>query len=81
MYKHKMEELEDMSMKLEQNHKFTQDYYKVEYEKLGLYREEILAEKLEWESERELIRKKMYGTFLNSTLSLDVGGTHQIKTN
>ena len=68
-------------MKLEENHKFTQDYYKEEYEKLGIYREEILSEKLEWESERDLIRKKMYGTFLNSTLSLDVGGTHQIKTN
>jgi|TARA_B110000285_G_C14958442_1_gene530398 hypothetical protein len=35
MYKTKMEELEEISMKLEKNHKFTQDYYKEEYEKLG----------------------------------------------
>lgn len=55
--------------------------FSTEHNKLTQYREEILNEKIEWEKEREFIRQKMYGTFLNSTLSLDIGGTHLIKTN
>ena len=49
-------------------------------EKLTSYRNSVLAEKNDWEKQKEKLEKKMLGTYRKRVISLDVGGTHQIRT-
>jgi len=52
------------------------------WQRLKDYRTEILREKVEWEEERAMLMSKFRGSFDNKGLvSLDVGGSHRIKTN
>ena len=56
-------------------------YLNTQYSKLREFRETILQEKLDWEHDKQKLESLFYATYKPGTLvSLDVGGTHRIKT-
>lgn len=80
VFKAKVDKFDECRTKLHTNHKFSQMYFAQELQKQKSYRNEILNEKVQWEKERDIIMKKM-GSNMKRIVSLDVGGTHSIKTN
>ena len=80
VFKAKVDKFDECRTKLHTNHNFSQMYFAQELQKQKLYRNEILHEKVQWEKERETIMKKI-GSNMKRIVSLDVGGTHSIRTN
>mgnify|MGYP000029086770 FL=1 len=80
-YLQKMKNLTEMKSKINTNYKFSHMYMQKQHEKLVQYRNNILAEKVQWENERDKLHNKLGGTFGSGIICLDVGGTHRIKTN
>ena len=81
-YEGKVKSLKSFGTKTAINHKFANQYMQEQFKRLKQFRESILVEKCEWEQERERIFGRMaeFGA-RNRVISLDVGGTHHIKTN
>ena len=80
VFKAKDDKFDECRTKLHTNHNFSQMYFAQELQKQKLYRNEILQEKVQWEKEREIIKKKI-GSNMKRIISMDVGGTHSIRTN
>ena len=81
-YMFKLSQLREFKRQTATNHKFANAYLKDQFAKVKAYRANILIEKVEWERDRDLLFSKFKSTFSkNGLVSLDVGGSHRIKTN